>query len=178
MTQSALRSALPYIVGLVIAALLYFFAQQIEYTPRPGTLGPDVWPKAAIALMAVVCAIEIARAFIGVKHEPQGVAEVLEQDETGEATPSFPGLLAGGIALTIVYAVAVNVLGFLLSTFLFLAAFMYVGRYRNHLAIWSVSAGVTFMAALIFIRFAYVSLPRGTPPFDAFTDLVRTGLGG
>ena len=178
MTQSAFRSALPYVVGLAIAALLYFFAQQIEYTPRPGVLGPDVWPKAAIVLMAVVCTIEIVRAFIGVKHEPRGVAEVLEKDDSDEATPSYPGLLVGGIVLTVVYALAVDILGFLLSTFLFLAAFMYVGRYKNHVAIWSVSAAVTLLAALIFLRFAYVSLPRGTRPFDAITDLIRTVLGG
>jgi len=178
MNQSALRLALPYVVGLAIAALLYFFAQQIEYTPRPGTLGPDVWPKAAIVLMAVVCAFEIVRAFIGMKHEPHGVAEVLEKDEADEQAPSYPGLLAGGIVLTAAYAFVVDILGFLLSTFLFLAAFMYVGRYRNHVAIWSVSAAVTLLAALIFIRFAYVSLPRGTPPFDAITDFVRVILGG
>jgi hypothetical protein len=178
MTQSAFRSAFPYLVGLAIAALLYFFAQQIEYTPRPGVLGPDVWPKAAIVLMAVACAVEIARAFIGSKHEPRGVAEVLEGTETEETPPSFPGLLVGGIVLTAIYALVVDTLGFLLATFLFLTAFMYIGRYRNHVAIWSISAAVTFLAALVFIRFAYVSLPRGAPPFDAITDVIRTVLGG
>ena len=69
-------------------------------------------------------------------------------------------------------------LGFLLSTFLFIAAFMYIGGYRKHLAVWSISLGVTLLAALVFIRFAYVSLPRGVPPFDAITDFVRMMLGG
>ena len=87
-------------------------------------------------------------------------------------------LLAGGIVLVVVYAFVVDFLGFLLSTFLFLAAFMYLGRYRKHKAVWAVSGGVTLAAALIFMRFAYVSLPRGVPPFDAVTDFVRVMLGG
>ena len=43
---------------------------------------------------------------------------------------------------------------------------------------WGVSATITVLSALIFMRFAYVSLPRGVPPFDAFTDFIRIMLGG
>jgi putative tricarboxylic transport membrane protein len=178
MDKSAIRSTLPYVVGLVVAALLFFFARQIEYTPRPGSLGPDFWPKTAIGLMTAVCLFEIVRALAGVKAETHGVADILEIDDGEEPAPTYPKLLIGGIVLLIVYAMVVTILGFLLSTFLFLAAFMYLGRYRKHVAVWSISAGVTLLAALIFIRFAYVSLPRGEPPFDAITDFVRVILGG
>ena len=173
-----LRFTLPYVAGLIVAAVLYYFAQQIDYTPRPGSLGPDFWPKAAIALMAIVCLIEIARGLLGLRGEMHGIAEVLEKKEEEEPAPTYPWLLAGGVVLVLVYAVVVDRLGFLLSTFFFLAIFMYLGRYRNHVAIWLTSLGVTFAAALIFMRFAYVSLPRGEPPFDAVTDFVRIVLGG
>jgi putative tricarboxylic transport membrane protein len=178
MEKAAARATLPYVIGLAVAAVLFYFAQQIEFTPRPGSLGPQFWPKMAIGLMAIVCAIEIARGLLGFKTETQGVAEVLEKEEEEEAAPTFPLLLAGGIALVAVYAVVVDILGFLLSTFLFLAAFMYLGRYRRHRAVWLTSAGVTLVAAILFMRIAYVSLPRGVPPFDAFTDFIRVILGG
>jgi hypothetical protein len=55
---------------------------------------------------------------------------------------------------------------------------MYLGRYRRHAMVWGISLLVTLAAALIFMRFAYVSLPRGEPPFDAITDFVRVMLGG
>ena len=90
---------------------------------------------------------------------------------------SVSGLL-GGIVLVLLYALLVAPLGFFLSTFLFLAAFMYLGRYRRHVMVWSVSGFITIMAALIFTRFAYVSLPRGIPPFDRVTDFIRIMLGG
>ncbi len=70
-----------------------------------------------------------------------------------------------------IYAVLVPVLGFILGTFLFLAAFMYVGGYREHAAIWGTSAAVTIFCGILFLRIAYVSLPRGIPPFDRATDV-------
>lgn len=178
MDKTAIRSTLPYVIGLVVAAVLFYFARQIEYTPRAGSLGPQFWPKMAIGLMAAVCLFEIARGLLGLKTETQGVAEVLEKEEEEEPAQTYPWLLASGIVLVTVYALVVDILGFLLSTFLFLAAFMYLGRYRRHGAIWATSAGVTLAAALIFMRFAYVSLPRGEPPFDAVTDFIRIILGG
>jgi putative tricarboxylic transport membrane protein len=178
MDKSAIRSTFPYVVGLAVAAVLFFFARGIQYTARPGMLGPDFWPKMAIGLMAVVCLFEILRVLAGLRSETHGVAEILEKDVDEEPAPTYPRLLIGGIVLVTVYAIVVDTLGFLLSTFLFLAVFMYLGRYRKHVAVWSISAGVTLLAALIFIRFAYVSLPRGQPPFDAITDVVRVMLGG
>src|SRR5690606_22540924 len=167
------------VAGLVVAAVLFALAGQIQYAARPGQLGPDFWPKLAIGLMAIVCVIEIARVLLGARGSAQGIADLLDREsEAGGQPRSQLPLLAGGIGLLALYAVVVTVLGFLLSTFLFLAAFMYLGRYRNHVAIWSVAAGLTGAVALVFLRFAYVSLPRGVPPFDQFTDLLRTALGG
>jgi hypothetical protein len=181
MDKSAIRSAFPYVVGLVVAALLYHYAQQIEYTPRPGMLGPDFWPKIAIGLIAVMCVFEIVRIFTGSKSEAHGVADAFEKEEAEarEAPPQkYPWLLAAGIVLVVVYAFVVDTLGFLLSTFLFQSIFMYLGRYRNHAVIWATSTVITLVAALIFMRFAYVSLPRGAPPFDAVTDFIRVMVGG
>lgn len=178
MDRSAIRSALPYFVGLAVAATLYVYAGYIEYAPRPGLLGPDFWPKAAIALMSAACLFEIARIFAGLKGDAHGVADAIETDGDEEPAKTYPKLLIGGIVLVTVYAVLVDILGFLLSTFLFLPAFMYLGRYRKHAMVWGVSATITVLSALIFMRFAYVSLPRGVPPFDAFTDFIRIILGG
>lgn len=179
MENNALRSTLPYVAGLILAAVLYHYAQQIEYSAHASSLGPDFWPKATIAVMALVCVIEIIRRLLGSRQEAQGIAETFEKEEEDEAPPqTYPWLLTAGIVLVLAYAVLVTTLGFLFCTFLFLAAFMYLGRYRNHLAIWLTSFGITIGAAILFMRIAYVSLPRGEPPFDAITDFIRVILGG
>ena len=85
--SARLRPALPYLVGLVVAAALYYAADHIAYTPRGSELGPDVWPKAAIGLMAIVCLVEVARALAGA-GATRAVAELLAQeDEASEPIP-------------------------------------------------------------------------------------------
>lgn len=179
MGNTALRQTIPYVAGLIVSGILYHYAQQIEYTPRQGDLGPDFWPKATIAVMALICLIEIGRRLLGMNQETHGIAETFEkEDEDAEVeAPKYPHLLIGGIVLVLVYAAVVTTVGFLLSTFIFLIAFMYLGSYRNHLAIWLTGTGITVGAALLFMRVAYVSLPRGAPPFDAFTDFIRHIIG-
>jgi hypothetical protein len=54
---------------------------------------------------------------------------------------------------------------------LFLAAFIYLGRYRRHAVIWAFSSAMTVLMGVLFLRVAYVSLPRGIPPFDRISDL-------
>ena len=178
MDKSAIRAALPYFVGLAVAGALFFYAGRIEYTPRPELLGPDFWPKLAIGLMAAACLFEILRIFAGMKADAHGIADALQKDDGHEQARTYPGLLIGGIVLVTLYGAVVNFLGFFLSTFLFLSAFMYLGRYRWHVRVWTISAVITLLAALIFTRLAYVSLPRGQPPFDAVADLIRIMLGG
>ena len=178
MTVGQLKSIAPYVVGLVLAGALFVHAGQIAYTPRAGQLGPDTWPKMAIALMAAACAFEIVRRLVLGATLTRGVVDLLEQGSDAEdAAVTYPWILAGGIALVTAYALVVNTLGFLLATFLFIATFMYLGRYRNHVAIWSISVAAIFVIALLFLRIAYVSLPRGEPPFDRFTDFVRMIVG-
>ena len=172
MDKALFRSILPYVVGLGIAVALYIYAGTFEYTHRGRELGPDFWPRLAILLMGASCLFELGRRLIAGNKDATGIIEALDRtDDAGEPDPVYPRLLIGGIVLMGVYAVLVPYLGFILGTFLFLAAFMYVGRYREHRAIWATSAGVTVLCGILFLRIAYVSLPRGIAPFDRITDI-------
>jgi len=172
MQKSFFRSILPYVVGLGIAVALYIYAGTVEYTPRGHELGPEVWPRLAILLMGASCAWELSRRVIAGNRDATGFIEVFDREPHAEEAESvYPRLLIGGIVLMGIYAALVPVLGFILGTFLFLAAFMYVGRYRDHGAIWGASAAVTVLCGILFLRIAYVSLPRGIEPFDRVTDI-------
>ncbi len=170
MDSSLLRSLLPYVIGVAVAAALFVYSGHIGYTPRPGQIGPETWPRLAIGLMAAACLFEIARRIVTNNAVARGIVEALDREEQAEQEPRYPWLLVGGVVLVSIYAVVVPVLGFLLATFLFLAAFMYLGRYRKHRAVWAASAAVTIGCGILFLRIAYVSLPRGMPPFDRVTD--------
>ena len=108
------------------------YAGTFDYAPRPGQLGPDVWPRLAILLMGASCLFEISRRLIAGNQDATGFLEAFDREpDVEEKQPVYPRLLIGGIVLMAIYAVLVPVLGFILGTFLFLAAFMYVGGYRD-----------------------------------------------
>ena len=172
MDKALFRSIVPYAIGLAIAVALFIYAGTFLYSPRPGQLGPDVWPRLAILLMGASCVYEISRRLIAGNQDATGFLEAFDREpDVEDKQPVYPRLLVGGIVLMGIYAVLVPVLGFIVGTFVFLAAFMYVGGYRAHGAIWGTSTAVTLFCGILFLRIAYVSLPRGIPPFDHLTDV-------
>lgn len=170
-----LRASAPYVIVLGFTALLWSLTNQITYSAQPGQLPPTTWPRVAIAVMAIAALLEIVRVLFTKTEEDTvaGLGEVIEGAAVHE-DPGFrlPHLLAGGVLLTLGFAVSVNTLGFLLATFIYLVAFMYLGRYRNHAVIWVGSLLGTMLFAVVFLKLVYVSLPRGTPPFDSVTQFV------
>jgi putative tricarboxylic transport membrane protein len=173
LSAATLRQILPYLLLLLLAGVTFIAAGRIGYTPRASQLGPDVWPKMAAGLIVAVSLYELIKAFIARGEAVRGIAEALDTESgAADASPSYPGLLAAGLVLTALYGALVPVLGFLVASFLYLASFMYVGRYRAHGVIWVSSALGTLLFGLIFLKLVYVSLPRGIPPFDRVTDLV------
>ncbi len=173
MDKTLFRSILPYIAGLAIASGLYWYATMIEYTPRPGSLGPGAWPKLAILLLAASCLFEIVRRIIVGNRDATGLIEAFEREEEEpvQKTPVYPRMLIGGIVLMAIYAVLLPYLGFIFGTFLFLVAFMYVGGFWRHGTVWLTSTVVTLLTGILFLRIAYVSLPRGVEPFAMATDV-------
>lgn len=172
MNITLLRSITPYLVGLAIAVALYVYSGTIEYTARGRNLGPEVWPQLAILLLGASCLFEIVRRLIVGNRDATGFLEAFErEEEPEEPAPVYPRMLIGGIVLMAVYAVLVPYLGFIFGTFLFLAAFMYIGGFRRHHVIWLTSIFVTVLCGILFLRIAYVSLPRGVEPFAMATDI-------
>lgn len=174
------KAIVPYLVGLVAVAGLWLTTSTMTYDARPGQIAPTFWPRVALGLIAVSCLYEILRLLYSADpwHEPSGLTEALDRSEK-EAHPENEGprslpTLAGGIALVLAYALSVQVAGFLLCTYVFLILFMYLGGYRNHLVIWASSTFGVIALAFIFLKIAYVSLPRGEPPFDGVTQSVLT----
>jgi hypothetical protein len=179
MTPQRIFTTLPYVLILIAAAFFYHVAGQIDYSARPHELGPNVWPRAALALMIVICAAQIGRIMLTSQaaEKPQAKASVAADEGGEEDAPRSLPLLAAGVALTVAYGFLINIFGFPLTTFVYMVLFMYLGGYRAHVWLWSSSfVGVLFLTVL-FQSFVYVSLPRGIPPFDAITDFLVRHLG-
>ena len=163
-----------YLLLLALTIWLWGVAGRIDYPQRPGTLGPDFWPRVAIGLMGVLCVVRIATVLATGGAAARGIGAVITGDDEDEEEtgPRRPVLLLLGIVLTLVYGFVLNTIGFPLATAIFLIAFMYLGGSRHHLAIWISSLVGVAIVTLLLTKVVYVSLPRGTPPFDRIIDLI------
>ncbi len=167
MSSHRVWSALPYAVLLALAAWFYNMAGSIAFDHQGDNLGPDFWPRRLLALIMAIAAVQGSRILLfGRPAEAPALIGTEEEDEA----PRSNMLLSIGVGLTIAYGAAVTILGFLITTFLFLVAFMYAGRYRAHLAVWLSSAAGAVLLTLLFQKVVYVSLPRGIVPFSHVAD--------
>jgi putative tricarboxylic transport membrane protein len=182
--QSRLNRIVPYVVVLVIVGYLYLVAGRIDFAAPGGRIGPDFWPKTILLLAMLTCAYEIIKnLFFGkAENELGGVlqsilkeAPVDAQEEQPEK--AYPYRLLAGIAITVGYAFVIEYLGFFLTTCLYLAAFMAIGRYRRWGVVLATSliGSLTFM--LIFMKIVYVSLPLGQGLFAEVSFMLMRLMG-
>jgi putative tricarboxylic transport membrane protein len=179
-----LRQALPYAVMLAASAALYWAATRID-VDTGGRIGPAVWPRTIIVILALLCVYEIVKRLVaGSGSSAQGLIGELQERPAGEAQevvvppPAFHGRkLAGGIALVAAYVVAVPWLGFFVTTALFLAVFPWLGGLRRPVLAATLGVAGSFVLVVIFMRVAYISLPFGEGPFRALTFALLRAIG-
>lgn len=178
-----LGRAAPYVVLLGAAAYLYALAGKFEFSAPAGRLGPDAWPKIVLGLLAAVCLYGIGRSLIarggaGAAGLLQSFLEKAANDAEGGSTmPKSLRRLLAGIGITMLYVALIDVLGFLVATACYLAAFMRVGRYRRYPVIAAASLAGSAALLFIFMRIVYVSLPPGAGPFAALSYAVLALMG-
>jgi putative tricarboxylic transport membrane protein len=178
-----LRSLLPYLLVLAAAAVLTWHALHFDFTPRGDRPGPDVWPRAILALLVAAC---VARIVTVLRRPPQAIDDPVddvvdgvrpESSAPGTAVEHFPRLVAAGIALTIGYVALLGTLGFFVDTSLYIAALVRTGRYRRWPVIAAVALGGALAFMFVFMKVVYLSLPIGRAPFSAISLLLMQLLG-
>jgi putative tricarboxylic transport membrane protein len=174
MTMEKIKRIIPYAVVLLVSVYFYVLAGRFGFVAKAGNLGPDFWPKLLLGLTMAVCLYEIVKTALF--HHGKAQEDDAGEEKAG-AQKQYPGLLIIGTLMTVAYVYFVNIMGFILCTFLYLAFFMFVGRYRK---VWVIAANSVIGTALfvvIFMKVVYVSLPLGQGPFQQFSLLVLKTLG-
>jgi len=181
-----LRKNAPYVAVFTIAACLYFLARQIDFAAPGGRIGPDFWPKVILLMAMATCVYEIVKNLLFGK-EGKEMAGVLDSIVAGapaeiaavpeEEPGTYPRLLWSGIAMTIGYALLIETLGFFLCTFIYLAGFMLVGRYRRAGVVLATSLIGSLVFMFVFMKIVYVSLPLGQAPFTEVSFLLLRLMG-
>lgn len=172
MAFEILRRVAPYIAVLAAAILLYAVADSITYIGKAGQTGPDFWPKAVLLLAIAAAVYQIVCIAAACWREQPAFREPAAKPER-----SHTGRLLLGMGITVAYVSLLNTLGIIICTVLYLAAFMYIGRYRRHLVILLNSVIGTLALILIFMKLVYISLPMGSGPFATFNYALLDLLG-
>lgn len=139
------------LIGLALCAYVWVssgdFPQDVVMK-----IGPDFFPRAVSVCMALACCVLLTQALTRKVHEK---AETLN--------PADPGVCRSLIVLaaTLVYVVAMEFLGFLLSTVIFMLFMMYVLRLRNIVKMAAVSAATAVAVNFAFGHLLDIQLPLG-----------------
>lgn len=160
------RSA-PFIAIMSAAAYFYYLSDRLDFPAMSGRAGPDLWPKIILGLMILTCAIGIAKTFVTRSASSQNLLKLLapQADEEEAEQRTWPHLALFGCALFIGYVVVLDYAGFVVSTAVLIAAFLWVGRYRRPLVVVLASLIGSLGFFFIFRKVVYVSLPLGREPF-------------
>lgn len=182
METARIKKIVPYISVLLASLYFYYCSSRIEFVSRRGSLGPDFWPKAILLLTMIACLYEIVT--IGFFSRDSVSAKKTEETKTeakGDVAEAprknYTVLLVVGTTLTMAYAYAIEIIGFLLSTFLYLVLFMLVGRYRKIGVILANSVIGTLVVGFVFIKLVYISLPQGRGPFSTISYFILGLMG-
>jgi putative tricarboxylic transport membrane protein len=175
---SRLRGAAAYIVVLGAAAYLYELAEHFAYEPEPGRIGPDAWPKIVLVLLMATCVWKTGRILLFGVPDPS-------QEEIQEDTPIVPAQAGNfvhlswvGIAITVIYAYLLPILGFFAATVIFIAAIAAIaGRYRKPLPLALTSIVAPLVLMFVFMRIVYIALPLGRGAFKELSLLLLKVLG-
>jgi putative tricarboxylic transport membrane protein len=172
----------PYV--LVLCAALYFYrlADRFVYDPQGNRLGPGAWPKLLLVSLMLVCLFEIGRRALILAGVLSGSRRVLDvaEDIVPEDLPdeqAHPLAVLMAVLVTVLYLMAFEIFGFFLSTLLYTAALMWIGKFRDVFWNLSISFLFTFAFMFAFMRIIFVDLPIGVEPFSKLSTALMRIMG-
>ncbi len=161
---------------IVFSAVFFGIAMQIT-PPRVDTpLVGSFWPGMALATLFVCSCIEMIRLLRQTKEEREA-KEAAEEKKTKALQEAMGeednrNLLIFGGVIAFLYIFIVHYIGFMVTTPIFMAIYMYVTGYRNRvmLVVAPILAIAVFL--LLFVVATYIPLPRGFGIFREISLLI------
>ncbi|MDI7260799.1 MAG: tripartite tricarboxylate transporter TctB family protein [Thermodesulfobacteriota bacterium] len=166
------------ILVILISVFLYINAGFIQAPGRlPGQIEPAFWPR-AILIALIVCSI--LRIILNLRRGlPASVSEPDTEKvakETMEDRRNWKILVLAMLSV-FCFVLAIDNLGFLLSSLLFLWAFTYLGRWRKKIYLPLIAIMGTIVITYLFVKLVYIPLPKGRSLFEDVTIALYRVLG-
>lgn len=159
------RALLPSAFCLCLAVVLPFilFSHKPPATNGPG---PGSWPMAMIYGLMAMSAIWFIQDLMALRRGTNDFA--LRPLPGGDEGYSYPQAFVG-LALIILYSVAMIYVGFAISTVGFIIIWCLYAGFRSPFALVTVALIGTGALLWVFMGFAMLPLPRGVGVFDGYS---------
>jgi hypothetical protein len=159
---------------LLVVAAAAFLYHNLGYVHAPGKLpdqiGPELWPRAILVLLALLAGVKTLFMVLpwGKLADDDSYAANMEKEDTPEPVRSRKVL---GIAILALFgfALSIEILGFPIGCFLFLAAFTFIGKWCHTVSVLIISLLGTLGIIFLFSKLIYLPLPRGKFFFEDLT---------
>lgn len=154
-----LRQSIGPALIFVVGAGLFAAAGRLPVVPVPGQLGPDFWPRLVLVGLMAACILKILEVARG-----KGAGF-----EAAALSPLSRPKLVGGMALVLAYPALAPLLGFPLTNFFFLLAFMRLAGTRRPFPLVVIATVGTVALLYLFVKVVYLPLPKGAGVVEDFT---------
>ena len=155
------RDGIAGLVGFAVSLALLPFAFGLPKLPIV-PIGPGFYPTLVLVFMAAMSAVLVIQDVVAQRQAPAAVAA---EPASAEPRRNYRLVLAAFVAVAI-YIALLPLLGFRISTALFVAGFQAVLERPTTLRQWSIqlaiAVGTAAVTYLVFERYLSVILPRGT----------------
>lgn len=159
-----LPTALPLAL-LLLALVLPGYMFQSDQTASRAGLGPAAWPRAMLIGLAVFAALWIARDVWSLRRA--GRAPTLSPPRDDERYHFGKALV--GLIMIVAYGWLLPIVGFAVSTVVFVASWCLFGGLRKMAVVVPVALIGTIALLWLFMGLALMPLPRGVGVFGDFS---------
>ena len=146
-------------IALLVFCVFCFINVGIGVQPSsvPGVLSGSAWPRTILTGLIVTIALNIYFTYRK-NHAPDAAREISLKE-------FVPPKFILSFAVMLFYAIGINYLGFIVSTFIFVTAFSYVIGLRKKVRMLLGGLISTGAIYIVFQMFLQVMLPRGVGIF-------------
>ncbi len=161
LNRSGLTGPLVAVSAGIIALMFLQTGSETKLVVDANSLGPASWPR--VMLIGVI----VSGLLWGWSRWKPGKHSVSQ--DPGNETQHDNLKLAVGLFAIILYGAAMVYLGFAFAAFLFLVSWFLIGGLRAPLLLFTNSLLTTIALLYLFLKIAYLPLPRGVGFMDTLT---------
>lgn len=141
---------------------------------KSDVLGSAFWPQIILVLLLLCLAWNIYKVIRNIREHPGQVEKI----NFAQIKGFFTGKMFIGIVITALMAILLEPLGFLPTTFLFLAAYGILLGERKVWKILVISLVLDLLLYVVFFKGLSIMLPRGMGPLRDFSLWIESLLRG